>query len=311
MISSESDIEGILGSFDTSPPNSITDDSDIEILDANPLKSRRSDETQNPIDDGSDSDSECPTDSEEVVIEEPEPAKRAPYIAISQGGSQMIQRSSGVRTVGAIYPSVGPKSTQKVKRKAFPRTLTNIPSLGLPTEGDKYPRGEFACYLRDNFITFSRSDSKAPPEPKRTIYNSLKPSEAILLDGNVDFYYKLPADSKQVLWWKKKIGTWLARNVLRLDDAVARRRRYYITDFPDNYVLYQHRKGQKDDPRTDCYLDSSGRAPRFRSPAEFVEHAAWLIRKRDPETLERMNCACKYCTKRRKTLRKKRGLKQI
>jgi Transcription-silencing protein, cryptic loci regulator Clr2 len=140
-------------------------------------------------------------------------------------------------------------------------------------------------------------------------YDTLKPPPMVFPDGTINFWYRLPKDNSHTLLWKQKIGTWIAKNVLLLDDARKGHRLYYLKDFPENYVLYQQRKGHKDDPRTDCYLESNGRVHQFRSPAEFYEHAAWLIQKKKNGL--RRHCMCNYCKSRRKQLRKKAGLTNL
>lgn len=212
------------------------------------------------------------------------------------GGRRMIQQTlTGNRKVGAILPAIKRDDVRdtrisKVNKLERRIKVTYIPDLRSPEPQD-FPEG-FACYVRGPYISFTQSDSRAPPS--RSYSDTLVPPE-VFADGTVNFYYRLPWDSGALLLWKQKIGTWLAKNVLKLDDAVAGRRLYYITDFPDNYILFQQRKGRKEDPRRDAYLEATGKVKRFRSPHEFFEHAAWLIKKK-PENGLRAVCSCKYCT---------------
>jgi len=269
------------------------------------------------VDEDASSESICPSDDDVIeIIETPshEPMHFKRKREANQN-STMVERVSAKGKVGAIFPSGGAtrspvtpitKSLKK-KRARRVRVLHEIPELDRPGMNSRLP--DFACHLRENLINFSRSDSTKPPERKS--YATLDPPEVIDSQGNVNYFYELPRNSRQVLWWKRKVGTWLAQKVLKLDDAVASKRRYAIERFPDNYVLYQHRNGPKHDPRTDCYLETGGRARvrQFRSPEEFYEHAAWLIQKKDAKG-RRAHCVCEYCRDRRAKMRKKQGVKQ-
>jgi hypothetical protein len=243
----------------------------------------------------------CPSDNDEVEIIPPQ----NPKFEIKReviGNGMMVQRMvfTGTGKVGAILPSA--KKIEKREKKKKVRRVHYIPVLSRPGEEDKMQ--DFACHVRDEYIWFSRSDSKEPPD--RESFPTLDPPE-VVKDGHVNYYYRLPSDSSQVFWWKAKIGTWLARYVLKLDDAVQGKRKYALQEFPANYVLFQHRNGPKHDPRTDCYLESSGKVFRFRSPEEFFPHAEWLIKKKGPDGL-RDFCCCKYCRARRRSARKKAGI---
>lgn len=117
-------------------------------------------------------------------------------------------------------------------------------------------------------------------------------------------------DHPIVYWWKQKIGTWIAKEVLGFDDAVKGKRLYFLTDFPDNYILFQQNKGPRDNPRTDAYLESGGgRVPHFRSPKEFNEHARYLLQRKNLDG-RRPLCLCQYCRKRRQVLRRKLNVKE-
>jgi len=256
---------------------------------------------------GSDSESECPDDSDDVELVDAEQIERSSNLTTTttfrSGPAKIFLRSVGTRKVGAIvYPADKSKYLSNEKKKRVTRKVVRIPDLGTPSKSDR--AGDFACYVQGPCITFSRSDSKQSPD--RKTYDTIEPP-FILQDGTVNFWYKLPKQSPQVLWWKRKIGTWLAIHVLKFDDAVKGRQMYFITKFPDGYELYQQRKGPKEDPRVDCYLESKGRVRQFRSPEEFYEHAAWLIQKR-PTDGERANCICLYCKARRQKLRRKAGI---
>jgi hypothetical protein len=83
---------------------------------------------------------------------------------------------------------------------------------------------------------------------------------------------------------------------------------YSLAEFPQSYKLYYHIKGLNHEiERTDAYLFSmwiplqshmhcqlylhAGDHHKFRSPAEFLPHAAWLIAGMPPGS-----CRCKYCS---------------
>src|ERR1700742_4980827 len=128
----------------------------------------------------------------------------------------MFQRKTETRKIGAIFPSTkSAKSTILTKtKKKKTRRLYYIPELDPATKSDKH--ADFACALRGPYITFTRSDAKKPPTRKG--HDSLEPPE-VFPDGTVNYWYILPADSPQVLWWKRKIGTWLAQKGMKFDDA--------------------------------------------------------------------------------------------
>lgn len=307
----------IFGSLSHSDSIDDDDDSSMDVAERSSEKPKLhvdTDAAKMDIDEDTLSESQCPSDRDDIEIIPASPLEQTQFEGKRQTKQTptMIERASARGKVGAIFPSgkatrtpVTPVTKSSKKRVRRVRVLHEIPEL--PPPGMDSRRPDFACHVRGPCINFSRSDSQKPPE--RESYATLDPPEVIDSQGNVNYFYELPRNSRQVLWWKRKVGTWLAQKVLKLDDAVASKRRYVIERFPDNYVLYQHRNGPKHDPRTDCYLESSGKVRQFRSPEEFYEHAAWLIQKKDVEGL-RVNCGCDYCRDRRKKLRKKRGVKR-
>ncbi|KLO14603.1 hypothetical protein SCHPADRAFT_903136 [Schizopora paradoxa] len=70
---------------------------------------------------------------------------------------------------------------------------------------------------------------------------------------------------------------------------------FTLDEFPKNYKLYVHLKGDKDHPRKDYYLIGSQWVRKFRSPEEFVFHAKWLAFNGPLDVRGRPACACKYC----------------
>lgn len=149
---------------------------------------------------------------------------------------------------------------------------------------------DFACTVMGPQITFAKTDSKFPPT--RFKYVDSLADMPILPGRKVNCFIHLSDNNPITKMWKKKIGNYLAREVLKLNGAEAKE--YTITDFPDNYILLQHRKGDKANPRTDCYLENTGNAPQFRSPAEFFYHAKWLVQKPGKDGSYEP-CQCRYC----------------
>ncbi|TDL26161.1 hypothetical protein BD410DRAFT_784212 [Rickenella mellea] len=125
------------------------------------------------------------------------------------------------------------------------------------------------------------------------------PRERKLADPDSDTIdYLVPADpndehdAHSLLKWKCKIGGFLMDFHKRAEPN----QNYYLTDFPDGYRLFVHRKGSKANPRRDCYLYGSANVTVFRSAAEFFFHAKWIVdgcqygNNRKPRA-----CGCKYC----------------
>jgi hypothetical protein len=119
--------------------------------------------------------------------------------------------------------------------------------------------------------------------------------------------------------WLKKLGTELAQDYLAVDIADSpikrKKKKYWLHNFPWGYTFYMKQRGETavaTKGRYDCYLvgklffmlilsyvDFSffliGAGRIFRSPKEFVCHAAWLMAGM-PNYKDGYLCACKYCT---------------
>ncbi|EJD07348.1 uncharacterized protein FOMMEDRAFT_143792 [Fomitiporia mediterranea MF3/22] len=150
------------------------------------------------------------------------------------------------------------------------RTRRRIPSDGVLPENP-------------NWITIHASDGNAKRWPTNTTMN---PDSV----DNVDFMQPLPIDDGSSIKWRLVIGKKLAKMLNRPDPESDK---WVLKDWPAGYQFYIHKKGHKDDPRCDPYLIGSEIVGRFRSPAEFIPHACWLM---TDATRNRSNCACKYCT---------------
>lgn len=125
-------------------------------------------------------------------------------------------------------------------------------------------------------ISFARSDASdsrlpQPHQLDRTAYH-----------GKVDYFHKVEPNEPANQRWLKTVNRLLA-NVHREAGR--------ITGWPHGYVLYVRRRGPMNVVRQDYYLlgmpcvtppnctlriaSIAGGPHRFRSPAEFVPHAAW------------------------------------
>ncbi|KAI0081232.1 hypothetical protein K474DRAFT_1656713 [Panus rudis PR-1116 ss-1] len=120
-------------------------------------------------------------------------------------------------------------------------------------------------------------------------------------DGTVNYYER--ADDHTYTHWKKRLGQLLTKHVVlpevrRMGDRRALSiDKSIILNFPEGYELYNHRKGDRHDPRRDAYLIGSRHVNRFRSPQEFFLHAKWLM---EGQPLDREGfraCSCCYCNR--------------
>ncbi|KAF8520460.1 hypothetical protein BU17DRAFT_65464 [Hysterangium stoloniferum] len=121
-----------------------------------------------------------------------------------------------------------------------------------------------------NIITLHCSDGD------KTFRPSLEELTLVVLKGGlIDYMHECTRDSPTLKLWKTKIGSFLAQHVLKLPDA--RRRKYILSSLPRDYGLFDHRKGDRYNPRHDAYLYGSKVGAVFRSPAEFFFHAKWIL----------------------------------
>jgi len=89
--------------------------------------------------------------------------------------------------------------------------------------------------------------------------------------------------------WKKTLGKTAAKLLGLSDDPTDEDWR--VQDFPTNYKLYRHIKGQ----REDVYLLGSQHVGKFRTANEFSPHFHWLCNY-EATSDNRMYCKCKYCS---------------
>jgi Transcription-silencing protein, cryptic loci regulator Clr2 len=145
-------------------------------------------------------------------------------------------------------------------------------------------------------------------------------------DGRKRYYVQQFNNSSLSKEWRKKLGVDLATMYLLKPHSrhsmypiiipssklllTASSVDYILTKFPKGYKLFSHRKGVNHEvDRTDAYLYSrcfpvfsfthplltlslpTGDNHKFRSPAEFIPHAAWLMAGQPANC-----CKCRYCT---------------
>jgi len=100
-------------------------------------------------------------------------------------------------------------------------------------------------------------------------------TRVVLEGGVIDYMHECTGADPILKLWKTKIGSFLAQHVLKLPDA--KYRKYILSSLPEGYNLFDHRKGDRYNPRHDAYLYGSKTAAVFRSPAEFFFHAKWIL----------------------------------
>ncbi|EGN96813.1 hypothetical protein SERLA73DRAFT_75668 [Serpula lacrymans var. lacrymans S7.3] len=133
------------------------------------------------------------------------------------------------------------------------------------------------------FVDFERSDGSEAQWPTNT-------QKVVDHEGQVNFMRPIPMDESMAIKWRREVGSALAKNLKMADGP-----NYVLRSWPEGYKMFDHNKGAESNPRHDVYLIGSTAAKRFRSVPEFIPHAIWLMQ--DP-TLDRANCACKYCAKK-------------
>ncbi|THG94758.1 hypothetical protein EW145_g8081 [Phellinidium pouzarii] len=132
-----------------------------------------------------------------------------------------------------------------------------------------------------------KSDSDASP---------LRPDQEEIVDdkGHVEFMREAPLKTKQD--WFSKVATCLVHDG-DWHEKSGKHFTFNLVQFPDGYKLYKHYKGKKHNPRSDAYLFGSPTVLKFRSPNEFVPHAAWLIFGCPRDDNNNPRCGCRYCSK--------------
>ncbi|PLW04526.1 hypothetical protein PCANC_28793 [Puccinia coronata f. sp. avenae] len=104
-------------------------------------------------------------------------------------------------------------------------------------------------------------------------------------------YWKTDDPETQLLSdkWKRTLGKTAAKLLGLSDDS--NDEDWRVQDFPKDYKLYRHVKGQ----REDFYLLGSQHVTKFRTANEFSPHFHWLCTY-EPTLANRIYCKCKYCS---------------
>jgi len=135
--------------------------------------------------------------------------------------------------------------------------------------------------LKGAFLKITYSDSQQEHVDEDRI-----PDDHTLPDGRKRQCRQQFNDSSTSKEWRQKIGNELAIKFLLKPGNID----YILANFPKGYMLYADEIGDNHmTDRSDVYLYSDHH--KFRSPAEFVPHAAWLIAGMPPK-----RCKCKYCS---------------
>ncbi|CDO77337.1 hypothetical protein BN946_scf184775.g28 [Trametes cinnabarina] len=117
--------------------------------------------------------------------------------------------------------------------------------------------------------------------------------------GLVNYYEE--ADASMERKWREKLGIYLYNYVLKPEmerrgiNPPPKPDKVYLANFPANYSLWVHKKGDPHDPRTDHYLYGSRWVAQFRSPMEFCLHLKWLLEGQPMKKSRRPDCQCRYC----------------
>ncbi|PVF98104.1 hypothetical protein CPB86DRAFT_387939 [Serendipita vermifera] len=119
------------------------------------------------------------------------------------------------------------------------------------------------------------------------------PLQTVEKNGKV-YWTELPGEDvcdKSVDLWKRKVGTELVTKFLQVNPGDKSKRDFWLEDFPPGYKFYTRRVKTREGrfEREDSYL-LANKGLVFRSPNEFLRHAAWLMRGAQPG-----HCLCKYC----------------
>ncbi|ORY24660.1 hypothetical protein BCR39DRAFT_546010 [Naematelia encephala] len=115
--------------------------------------------------------------------------------------------------------------------------------------------------------------------------------EELRISYSQAFYTKLDPNDEKYTLYHTKTGQHLADvlGIPKLPGTASHR-----IHLPTGYALFAHNKPQSDKRlRTDVYLYGSIHALKFRSPAEFFEHAEWLMDE-TRDINDHSTCGCKY-----------------
>lgn len=122
-----------------------------------------------------------------------------------------------------------------------------------------------------------------------------------------------PAPEKSQKWWRKKLGHFIAKDVL-VEELVRGGRawprksimRGLLQSFPPGYTLMSVPR-LKDPDHKDNYLCSAAGQDRWRSPEEFGPHLAWLLTGQRRDVHGQSACECLRCVKVRTGKSPKQG----
>ena len=151
-----------------------------------------------------------------------------------------------------------------------------------------------------------RSDGETELRSKKYGRESNGPSSDQLdrVSNPDDFYEALDHDHSITIEWKRQLGVMLQREINVKSDNP-----WFLMFFPENYRLFKHNKGSKDnagrsvqltyqmsdiDRCKDTFLYGypQGRKKRFKSAQEFFPHLLWLM---EGKSEDYGDCACKNC----------------
>ena len=102
-----------------------------------------------------------------------------------------------------------------------------------------------------------------------------------------DYYETLDHDHQITVEWKRQLGVMLQREMRAQTESP-----WFLMFFPENYRLYKHHKGVRDN--TDAYLYGypQGRKKRFKTAQEFFPHFLWLM---EGKSEDYGDCPCRNC----------------
>ena len=166
-----------------------------------------------------------------------------------------------------------------------------------------------------------RSDGRrnaALPNSKKTEPNrptNEQMSKTAKKNGTFTYYLEVPLKDSKNVEWRKKLGGLLVQELRRTAKASPReaedksdsdeplgQSEHILVDFPENYVLYEHRRElnpnqpeAKGKAHSEYFLygHPQGRRKRYKNSAEFFPHLLWLA---TDETADPENCSCIICT---------------
>ncbi|CAZ81238.1 unnamed protein product [Tuber melanosporum] len=121
-------------------------------------------------------------------------------------------------------------------------------------------------------------------------------------DGAYEYYSPVPTGSSKDVMWRTKCGNHVYQLFSKQENP-QESLDYVFAEFPRNYKLFEHVKCSAKDgvlgkERSDTYLYGHPSGKRYRSPAEFFPHIAYLCRfsaTKNPDTKGKF-CQCCLCS---------------